>query len=84
MESESTHYPMGSPIQLSDYSGEDSAKRNMKESSSAPRKSERAKKERNLDPDFIDSQAIIFLVEGDNEINVINNIPVTLPKGKRV
>ncbi|GJW12154.1 zinc finger, CCHC-type containing protein [Tanacetum coccineum] len=38
-------------------------KRNMAESSSAPRRSERARKERNLDPDFIDSQAIIFLVE---------------------
>ncbi|GJU75517.1 zinc finger, CCHC-type containing protein [Tanacetum coccineum] len=45
-------------------------KRNMAESSSAPRRSERARKERNLDPDFIDSQAIIFLVEGDNENNV--------------
>ncbi|GKA97289.1 hypothetical protein Tco_0825183 [Tanacetum coccineum] len=45
-------------------------KRNMAESSSAPRRSERARKERNLDPDFIDSQAIIFLVEGDNENNI--------------
>ncbi|GJR04813.1 zinc finger, CCHC-type containing protein, partial [Tanacetum coccineum] len=44
----------------------------------APRRSERARKERNLDPDFIDSQAIIFLVEGDNENNVINKIPVLL------
>ncbi|GJX41931.1 retrovirus-related pol polyprotein from transposon TNT 1-94, partial [Tanacetum coccineum] len=44
-------------------------KRNMAESSSAPRRSERARKERNLDPDFIDSQAIIFLVEGDNKNN---------------
>ncbi|GJW59609.1 zinc finger, CCHC-type containing protein [Tanacetum coccineum] len=44
-------------------------KRNMAESSSAPRISERARKERNLDPDFIDSQAIIFFVEGDNENN---------------
>nr|GEV65235.1 zinc finger, CCHC-type [Tanacetum cinerariifolium] len=33
------------------------------ESSSAPRRSEKARKERILDPDFIDSQAIIFLVE---------------------
>ncbi|GKD11562.1 retrovirus-related pol polyprotein from transposon TNT 1-94 [Tanacetum coccineum] len=49
-------------------------KRNMAESSSAPRISERARMERNLDPDFIDSQAIIFLVEG----NVINKIPVLL------
>ncbi|GKB25315.1 hypothetical protein Tco_0864716 [Tanacetum coccineum] len=51
-------------------------KRNMAESSSAPRRGERARKERNLDPDFIDSQAIIFLVEGDNENNVVNKIPV--------
>ncbi|GJW75361.1 retrovirus-related pol polyprotein from transposon TNT 1-94 [Tanacetum coccineum] len=39
-------------------------KRNMAKSSSTPRRSERDRKERNLDPDFIDSQAIIFLVEG--------------------
>nr|GEZ53053.1 retrovirus-related Pol polyprotein from transposon TNT 1-94 [Tanacetum cinerariifolium] len=43
-------------------------KKNMAESSSAPRRSERARKKRNLDPDF-DSQAIIFLFEGDNENN---------------
>nr|GEU32914.1 hypothetical protein VITISV_013138 [Tanacetum cinerariifolium] len=42
-------------------------KRNMAESSSAPRRSERARKERNLDPDFINSRAIIFLVQGINE-----------------
>ncbi|GJR58704.1 retrovirus-related pol polyprotein from transposon TNT 1-94 [Tanacetum coccineum] len=53
-------------------------KRNMTESSSAPRRSERARKERNLDPDFIVSQAIIFLVEGDNKNNVVNKIPVLL------
>ncbi|GJZ68636.1 zinc finger, CCHC-type containing protein [Tanacetum coccineum] len=53
-------------------------KRNMAESSSAPRRSERARKERNVDPDFIDSQAIIFLIEGNNENNVINKIPVLL------
>ncbi|GKE13320.1 zinc finger, CCHC-type containing protein [Tanacetum coccineum] len=41
----------------------------MVESSGAPRRSERARKERNLDPDFIDSQAIIFFVKGDNENN---------------
>ncbi|GJU69297.1 zinc finger, CCHC-type containing protein [Tanacetum coccineum] len=66
---------------LQDISGPDlnsNNKRNMAESSSAPRRSERARKERNLDPDFIDSQAIIFLVEGDNENNVINKIPVLL------
>nr|GEU79974.1 zinc finger, CCHC-type [Tanacetum cinerariifolium] len=48
------------------------------ESSSAHRRSERARKKRNLDHDFIDSQAIIFLIEGDNENNVINKIPVLL------
>ncbi|GJZ15344.1 hypothetical protein Tco_0551021 [Tanacetum coccineum] len=53
-------------------------KRNMVESSSASRRSERARKERNLDSDFIDSRAIIFLVAGDNENNVINIIPVLL------
>ncbi|GJU51827.1 hypothetical protein Tco_1221382 [Tanacetum coccineum] len=53
-------------------------KRNMAESSSAPRRSERARKERNLDHDFIDSQAIIFIVECDNENNVINKILVLL------
>ncbi|GJW70582.1 zinc finger, CCHC-type containing protein [Tanacetum coccineum] len=57
--------------------------RNRAESSSAHRRSEMARKERNLDLDFIDFQAIIFLVEGDNQNNVINKIPVTLPKGKR-
>nr|GEX78165.1 putative Gag and Pol polyprotein, identical [Tanacetum cinerariifolium] len=50
----------------------------MAESSSAPRRSKRARKKRNLDLDFIDSQSIIFLVEGDNENNVINKIPFLL------
>nr|GEW69146.1 hypothetical protein [Tanacetum cinerariifolium] len=50
----------------------------MAESSSAPRRSERARKEKNLDLDFIDSEAIIFPVEGDNENNVVNKIPVLL------
>nr|GEW69835.1 zinc finger, CCHC-type [Tanacetum cinerariifolium] len=49
-----------------------------RQSKIAPRRSERARKERNLNPDFIDSQAIIFLVEGDNENNVVNKIPVLL------
>nr|GEX78884.1 hypothetical protein [Tanacetum cinerariifolium] len=39
-------------------------KRNTTEPSSAPRRSEMTRKERILDPNFIDSQAIIFLVEG--------------------
>nr|GEZ23189.1 zinc finger, CCHC-type [Tanacetum cinerariifolium] len=53
-------------------------KRNMAKSSSAPRRSERARKDRKLDLNFIDSQAIIFLVESDNENNVVNKIPVLL------
>nr|GEW74472.1 zinc finger, CCHC-type [Tanacetum cinerariifolium] len=39
-------------------------KRNTTESSSASRRSEKARKERILDPDFINSQAIIYLVKG--------------------
>ncbi|GKF70074.1 hypothetical protein Tco_0203131, partial [Tanacetum coccineum] len=50
----------------------------MAESSSEPRRSERARKDRNLDPDFIDSQAIIFLVEGDNENNIYLQVPKQL------
>ncbi|GKB23755.1 retrovirus-related pol polyprotein from transposon TNT 1-94 [Tanacetum coccineum] len=53
-------------------------KRNMTKSSSAPKRSERARKERNLDPYFIHSQDIMFLVEGDNENNVVNKIPILL------
>nr|GEU87869.1 hypothetical protein [Tanacetum cinerariifolium] len=58
---------------LQDISGLDlnsNNKRNMAESSSAPIRSEKARKERNLDLDFIDSHAIIFLVE-DLDLNVI-------------
>ncbi|GJY48086.1 zinc finger, CCHC-type containing protein [Tanacetum coccineum] len=51
-------------------------KRNMAKYSSAPRLSERARNERNFD--FIDSQAIVFLVKGDNKNNVINKIVVLL------
>ncbi|GJV50551.1 zinc finger, CCHC-type containing protein [Tanacetum coccineum] len=50
----------------------------MAESSSALRRSENARKERNLDPGFIDSQAIIFLVEGNNKNNVVNKITILL------
>nr|GEX77271.1 retrovirus-related Pol polyprotein from transposon TNT 1-94 [Tanacetum cinerariifolium] len=50
----------------------------MAESSSAPRRSERARKDRKLDPDFIDSQAVILFVESDNKNNVVNKIPVLL------
>ncbi|GKC81609.1 zinc finger, CCHC-type containing protein [Tanacetum coccineum] len=52
--------------------------RNMAAASSAPKRSKSARKERNLDPDFIDSQAIIFLVKGDNDNNVVNKVPVLL------
>lgn len=30
-----------------------------------PRKSQRIRKEKNISPDFISSQAIVFLIEGD-------------------
>ncbi|KAK2998805.1 hypothetical protein RJ639_022681 [Escallonia herrerae] len=40
-----------------------------------PRRSQRARKEKILDPDFIDSQAIAFLVEGDRE-NILKEIPI--------
>ncbi|GKA87833.1 zinc finger, CCHC-type containing protein [Tanacetum coccineum] len=66
---------------LQDISGLDlnsNNKRNMAVSSSAPRRSENARKERNLDPGFVDSQAIIFLVEGNNENNVVNKITILL------
>ncbi|GJW43654.1 zinc finger, CCHC-type containing protein [Tanacetum coccineum] len=66
------------PQDISSLDFNSNNKRKMPESSSAPRRSERARKKRNLNPDFIDSQAIIFLVEGDNENNVINKIPVLL------
>ncbi|GJT01847.1 hypothetical protein Tco_0823016 [Tanacetum coccineum] len=39
--------------------GDNHTQRNMAESSSAPRRSERARKERNLDPDFIDILKIL-------------------------
>lgn len=64
-----------------DVSGPDlnsNNKRNMAESSSAPKRSGRARKEKSFDYDFINSQAIIFLVEGDNENHVINKIPIIL------
>nr|GEY17457.1 zinc finger, CCHC-type [Tanacetum cinerariifolium] len=53
---------------LQDISGLDlnsNNKRNMEKSSSAPIRSERARKKRNLDLDLIDSHAIIFLVKDD-------------------
>ena len=42
------------------------------------RRSQRTRKEKVLDPDFISSQAIDFLVEGDRNNNVLNKIPILL------
>lgn len=42
-----------------------------------PWRSQRARKEKNLDPDFVSSQAIIFLLEGNREM-VLNKIPILL------
>ena len=42
------------------------------------RRSQRTKKEKVLDPDFISSQAIVFLVEGNRNNNVLNKIPILL------
>ncbi|KAK3038536.1 hypothetical protein RJ639_029336 [Escallonia herrerae] len=42
-----------------------------------PRRSQRARKEKILDPGFIDSQAIAFLLEGDRD-NVLKEIPMLL------
>ena len=42
------------------------------------RRSLRTRKEKILDPDFISSQAIVFLVEGDRTNNVLNKIPILL------
>jgi len=44
---------------------------------SEPRRSQREKKEKNLAPDFISSQALTFLVEGDRN-GVLNKIPLLL------
>ena len=41
------------------------------------RRSQREKKEKSLVPDFISSQALLFLVEGDRK-NVLNKIPLLL------
>ncbi|KAH9666952.1 hypothetical protein KPL70_020856 [Citrus sinensis] len=42
-----------------------------------PRRSQREKKEKSLAPDFISSQALLFLVEGDRK-NVLNKVPLLL------
>jgi hypothetical protein len=41
------------------------------------RRSQRARKERNLHLDYISSQSIVFLIEG-NKIDVLNKIPILL------
>jgi hypothetical protein len=41
------------------------------------RRSQRARKERNLHPNYISSQSIVFLIEG-NKIDVLNKIPILL------
>nr|GEV06984.1 peroxidase 72 [Tanacetum cinerariifolium] len=77
------------PQDISDPNLNSFNKRNMAESSSVPRRSERPTKERNLDLDFIDSQAIIFLVEEaiDDEVDspVSNNTweLLDLPPGSK-
>lgn len=40
-------------------------KRKIPEALIEPRRSQKARKEKNLDPDFVSSQAIIFLLEGN-------------------
>lgn len=50
-------------------------KRENFEAQTEPRRSQRQRKEKTLDPDFISSQAIVFLVEGDRNI-VLNKIPI--------
>ena len=52
-------------------------KRKIIESSSEPRRSQRVRKEKNLDSDFISSQAIVFLVEGTRD-EILNKIPIVL------
>ncbi|KAH9765249.1 hypothetical protein KPL70_001801 [Citrus sinensis] len=42
-----------------------------------PRRCQREKKEKSLAPDFISSQALLFLVEGDRK-NVLNKVPLLL------
>ena len=54
-----------------------SNERNQINSSIEVRRSTRARKEKNLHPDFISSQSIVFLVEG-NRVDVLNKIPILL------
>ena len=54
-----------------------SSKRKSPDTPSEPRRSQRTRKEKYLDSDFIDSQSIVFLVEGDRK-SVLNKIPILL------
>lgn len=54
-----------------------SNKRKESEKKFEPRRSQRERKEKSLAPDFISSQALAFLVEGDRN-NVLNKIPLLL------
>lgn len=52
-------------------------KTNLDSYTEEPRRSKRQRKGKELHPDFISSQALLFLVEGDRE-NVTNKIPIIL------
>jgi hypothetical protein len=43
--------------------------------STEPIRSQRVRKEKNLGPGFVSSQAIVFLMEGNRD-NVLNKIPI--------
>jgi hypothetical protein len=45
--------------------------------STEPRRSQRVRKEKNLGPDFVSSQAIVFFMEGNRD-NVLNKILILL------
>lgn len=80
-------HTLGEPTSVSDIGNEptnstrvdpdSSKKRSQEDPSIEIRRSQRARKEKNLHPDFISSQSIVFLVEG-NRTDVINKIPILL------
>ncbi|KAJ9535862.1 hypothetical protein OSB04_un000976 [Centaurea solstitialis] len=76
---DSTHLdePISIPLRDTLVDSSISHKRDLPESSNEPRRSGRARKEKNLGPDFINSQAISFLVEGNRD-TVTNKIPIYL------
>ena len=65
------------PINIERTNISSSNERNQIDSSIEVRRSTRARKEKNLHPDFISSQSIVFLVEG-NRVDVLNKIPILL------